>query len=227
MRMLRQLFAALALIGSCCAATQAATLPQPALMVTPRAASAASAPTSYFYSTYQRSGANILWVTCGHDATSGGCYGSGELGPFGRPCVVAAHGQRVLVADADPTNTQQTLLYVYARTESATPTATLKKTLTLQIPASSTAVCHLAVGGSFAYFGTSESPTFYKIDLGNYATTPGSSCGANTSAITVSAKAVAVSQTNCFTLFDLSGAMQEDGGQFTDTFVPGAEGFGL
>jgi hypothetical protein len=224
MQSFRRFFATLVLFASCSVAAQAATLARPALVVTPRAATGVTSTTSYFYSTYERFGANILWVTCGHDATSEGCYGSGELGPFGRPCAVAGQGQRLLVADADPANSQQTLLYVYTRNESATPLATLKKTLTLAIPASATSICHLAVAGNFAYFGTSESPTFYKVDLTTYAETPGSSCGANTSSITVSSKAVVVSQSNCFTLFDLTGTMQEDGGQSTDTFVPGSGG---
>ncbi len=112
--------------------------------------------------TYQRFGANLLWITCGHDTTSSGCCGSGDLGPFGRPCAIAGDGQNAVVAD--------------------------------------------------------------RIDLGTGSATAGSTCGGNTSAITVSDKAVVVSQTRCFSAFDLTGVMQEDGGQASNTVETGVRG---
>ncbi len=138
---------------------------------------------------------------------------------------MAGASQLLVVADSAPANSTQSLLSFYTRNESATPSATLAKTLTIAIPASATATCHLGVSGNFAYFGTSASPTFYKVDLRTYAVTSGSSCGAVTSAITVSDKAVVVSQSNCYALFDNNGATQGDGGESANTFAPGAEGF--
>lgn len=221
MRPIQQALRVLALIAATCGVSHAAT---PAPAPTPATPIAAAAATPYFYSTYQRYGANILWVTCGRDTASSGCYGSGDLGPFGRPCALAGDGQNVVVADANPASPQQTLLYFYTRTESSRPTATLVKTVPVAIPASATATCQLAVRGNFAWFGTSASPTFYKVDLTTWAATAGSTCGGNTSAITVSDKAVVVSQTNCFSAFDLDGVMQEDGGQASNTFAAGVRG---
>lgn len=57
-----------------------------------------------------------------------------------------------------------------------------------------------------------------------WAATAGSTCGGDTSAITVSDKAVVASQTNCFSAFDLNGVMQEDGGQASNTFASGVRG---
>ncbi len=217
MRPIQQALRVLALVAATCGISHAATS-------APAAPIAVASATPYFYSTYQRYGANILWITCGHDAASSGCYGSGDLGPFGRPCALAGDGQNVVVADANPASPQQTLLYFYTRTESARPTATLVKTVPVAIPASATATCQLAVRGNVAWFGTSASPTFYKVDLTTWVATAGSTCGGNTSAITVSDKAVVVSQTNCFSAFDLNGVMQEDGGQASNTFAPGVRG---
>ncbi len=225
MRPFRLFLASLFMLGAGLSAAQADTLPRAARPVTARTATGQAAPAPYYYSTYERFGANILWMTCGYNATSEGCFGSGDLGPFGRPCAVAGEPQLVVVADSVPGNSPQSLLYFYTRNESATPSATLAKTVAVAIPSSATATCHLAVNGNFAYFGTSASSTFYKIDLRTYALTSGSSCGGATSAITVSDKAVVVSQSNCYTLFDSAGTMQEDGGQSTNTFAPGAEGF--
>ncbi len=222
MRAFQQAFSTLALVAAACVAAH----PTPAAAARAvTGAALATTTTPYFYSTYQRYGANILWITCGHDTASSGCYGSGDLGPFGRPCALAGEGQNVVVADANPANPQQTLLYFYARVESNRPTATLVKTVPVAIPASATATCQLAVHNNIAYFGTSASPMFYKVDMTTWAATSGSTCGGNTSAITVSDKAVVVSQTNCFSLFDASGTMQEDGGQASNTFEAGIGGF--
>jgi len=224
---MRPILHALAPFALACAATGAAAAvpvaPSPAATVGLPAATV-SASTSFFYSTYQRYGANILWITCGHDATSSGCYGSGDLGPFGRPCALAGDGRNVVVADASPANPQQTLLSFYKRTESARPAATLARTVAVAIPASATATCHLAVRGNLAWFGTSASPTFYKVDLTTGTATAGSTCGGNTSAVTGSDKVVVVSQTDCFSAFALSGALQEDGGQVSDTDAAGIGG---
>ncbi len=223
MRAFQQALSAFTLVAAACAAAHAAPVAATPKPVTTAATVVATTP--FFYTTYQRYGANLLWVTCGHDTTSSGCYGSGDLGPFGRPCALAGDGPNVVVADASPANPQQTLLYFYTRVESNRPTATLVRTVPVAIPASATATCHLAVRGNLAWFGTSASPTFYKVDLGTGIATAGSTCGGNTSEITVSDKAVVVSQTNCYSAFDLTGVMQEDGGQASNTVEAGIRGY--
>jgi hypothetical protein len=177
-----------------------------------------------FYTTYEAYASGIDWMTCGANGQGDGCYGSGTLGPFGRACAVAGSSTLVVVADAAPP-AGETALYIYQQVEGAHPSATLLKTLTLSIPSSATARCSMAIGGNFLYFGTSESATFYKVDLTLYTTWSTSICGGNTSAITASNNAVIVSQTDCYLAFDKEGDSLGDGGQSQNTFVPGTNGF--
>src|SRR5260370_7303353 len=62
---------------------------------------------STLFTTYQNYGNNnITWVTCGSTKNTGGCYGSGTLGPFARVCAVM-EGRPVTVG-----NTVTRSLYV-------------------------------------------------------------------------------------------------------------------
>lgn len=184
-----------------------------------------TAPSSFFYTIYQQFGENISWLTCGYDEQSSGCYGSGSIGPFSRACSVAGSSTRAIVADSNASS-GRTTLYFYKQEESSTPSSTLQKVLELpDLPVSTSAICHLSVLGNFAYFGTSESSTYYKIDLRSFAITSGSSCGGNTSAITAGNDFVVVSQSGCFVGFNRQGSSMISGGAFTDYFVPGGNAF--
>ena len=184
-----------------------------------------TSPPSLFYTVYQQLGENILWLTCGYDTESSGCYGSGTLGPFGRPCSFAGSSTRLIVADSNP-QSGRTTLYFYKQVESSSPTSTLVKTLKLPgLPPSTTARCEMAVLGQYLYFGTTESPTYYQVDLKTYGITTGSACGGNTSAITANDNFVVVSMSGCFTGFDKEGRGMISGGEFGDQFVPGKNGF--
>lgn len=196
---------------------------QPAIQVT-RPTDNVS-PSSFFYTTYERFGSNLNWFTCGYDSQSSGCYGNGSLGPFGRACSVAGSSTRVVVADSNPSK-GSTTLYFYKQEESSTPSATLQKKLQLPgISASTSAACHMSILGNFLYFGTDESPTFYKVNLKTYKATPGSGCGGNTSAITAGNEFAVVSLSGCFVGFDKQGTAMISGGELTDQFVPGTNGF--
>jgi hypothetical protein len=196
---------------------------QPALQV--KGPTDSVSPSSFFYTIYEQSGKSISWLTCGYDTQSSGCYGNGSLGPFGRTCSVAGSSTRVIVADSNPSS-GRTTLYFYRQEESSTPSATLQKTLELpDIPASRTARCELSLLGNYLYFGTNESPTFYQVNLKTYTIATGSGCGGNTSAITSNNDFVVVSLSGCFTGFDKQGNPMITGGEFTDTFVPGTNGF--
>jgi hypothetical protein len=109
--------------------------------------------------------------------------------------------------------------------ESSTPSATLLHKLTVPISSSGAAKCFMAAAGEFLYFGTNESPIYYKINLDNYAVASSSVCGGNTSAITANDNFVVVSQSGCFVGYDDKGNEEEDGGEFTDEFVPGRNGY--
>lgn len=188
-------------------------------------AAQAQAGTEYYATTYQRFDQTLSWVTCGYNATSSGCFGSGSLGPFGRLCSVAGTNTRIIVADAQPAS-GPARLSIYAQAEGPSPTVTLLRTVALPaIPASATARCEMAILGNFVYFGTNESASYVKVSLRNYAVTTGSTCGGVTSAIRSGPDALVVSQSGCFTSFDPSGNAQLTGGEFTDQFVPGTNGF--
>lgn len=183
------------------------------------------AGTEYYATTYQRFDQNLSWITCGYNATSSGCFGSGLIGPFGRLCSVAGTNTRIVVADAQPASGPATLS-IYAQAEGPSPSVTLLRAVRLPaIPASATARCEMALLGNFIYFGTNESASFVKVNLRNYSVTTGSSCGGVTSAIRSGPDAVVVSQSGCFTSFDPNGNAQLSGGEFTDIFVPGTNGF--
>ena len=218
------------LAASLMAATAVATTPAQAGGVTPKpqhvvATSPAAFASSYFYTTYEVSSSHqgISWVTCGHDTQSSGCYGSGSLGPFGRACAVAGSSKQVVVADAMANG--QSALYIYRQEESSSPSAKLLRTVPIAIPASATAECHLATGGQYAWFGTSENSQYAKVNLKTGEATLGGICGGTTSSITGNDKVVVVSQNGCFAEFDDNGDMQGDGGEFTDEFAPGQNAF--
>lgn len=187
----------------------------------------ANAADSWFFTTYQSNSTSISWVTCGYDQTSSGCYGSGTLGPFTRACAVAGSSDRVYVLDAGGSSGKSTL-YVYKQDESSTPSATLLKRVRLaSIGGSGTARCSLAVLGAWVYAGHDESTSYARVHLTDYSVQSGGICGGPTTAITASNEAVVVSMSNCFELFDKQGNAFEDGGQFSDTFVPGSNGHEL
>ena len=224
-RALIPVFTASLMAAAVVAATPAqagGTTTKPQRVVATRPASSA---TSYFYTTYELASNRqaISWVTCGHDTQSEGCYGSGGLGPFVRACAVAGSSKTVVVADA--TANGQSALYIYRQEESSTPSSKLLHTVTLAIPASAAAECHLATGGQYAWFGTSESSSYAKVNLKTGEATLGGICGGTTSSITGNDKVVVVSQSGCFAEFDNNGDMQGDGGEFTDEFAPGQNAF--
>ena len=217
----QRLLASLTVLATAWAGAPARAGTAPTPPVRPPATATPATQTPYYYSTYTTYGSNITWSTCGRSTTSSGCYGSGSIGPFSRACAVVGAGSRLAVVDAGPVGSTQSTLSIYARVESDAPSLTLLKTITLPIAATAKASCHAGLAGNFLYFGTNQSPTYYKIDLTTYGMFSGGICGGATSAISVSDKAVAVSQSNCYAVFDLNGTMQADGGQSSDTFVAG------
>jgi hypothetical protein len=212
-----------AFVGAAVVATCASTCADPVSRDT-TGASPDSGSRKYFYTTYEATRSHVDWITCGANDQGDGCYGSGALGPFGRACAIAGSSALVVVADAQPPG-GEAALYIYQQLESAHPSATLLKKLTLQIPSSATSQCSMAIGGNFVYFGTNESATFFKVDLTHYTTTGTNVCDENTSAITANNRTVVVSQTDCFLAFDKGGYPLGDGGQSSDSFVPGTNGF--
>ena len=79
--------------------------------------------------------------------------------------------------------------------------------------------------GNFLYFGTSESSIYYKVNMRTYSAIPATICGGVTSAITAGNELVVVSMSGCFAGYDKQGNPTVSGGEFTDEFVPGTNGF--
>ncbi len=192
-------------------------------------ATAGTIPNPFYYTQYEFFGNTINWTTCGANSTSEGCFGGGQLGPFGSPCAVAGSSSKVYVADANSlvngVASGDATVYVYSQVESDTPSATLLKTIRLKIPGSATAKCSMAVAGAYLYVGTSESPTYYQIDLLTYASKTASTCGSATSSIYANSNFVIVNQSNCFAGYDYDGNFWEDGGESAPYFVPSSNAF--
>ena len=180
-------------------------------------------PPSLFYTTYVVFGTDIQWMTCGYDRQSSGCFGSGTLGPFGRVCAVAGSSKRVVVADAAAAD-GMTSLSIYEQVESTSPSATLLKQIVLDIPGSTTSICHMAIGGDFLYFGTNESEHYLQVNLRDYQLTNGI-CRGHTSSITASNNLVTVSVSGCFATYANNGVNQGFGGENGDEFVPGTNAY--
>ena len=182
---------------------------------------------SYFYTSYESASTSISWVTCGHDSSSSGCYGSGILSPFRRACAIAGTSDRVYVLDAGGRGGKATL-YVYNQQQSSSPSVTLLKRVRLNpIGGSSTSRCSLAVLGEWLYAGDDKSTSYAQVHLTDYSVQSGTTCGDATTAITASENAVAVSMLNCFEVFDDQGNGVSIGGQSADTVVPGSNGHAL
>jgi len=178
-----------------------------------------SIPTSEIYTYYQVNGATIDWSTCGYTPEKEGCFGSGVLGQFGRPCAVAGTSGIVYVADSNSSaNGGNTMISVYRQIESTTPSVKLVGTVVLPIPGSSTAKCSMAFSGGYLWFGTDQVTTYYRIDRTNFAVTANATCGSPTTSISASAKFVVINQGMCDVIFDANGIAQQDGGESTTSF---------
>ena len=181
---------------------------------------------SGIYTSYQVVGPIIEWITCGSTPEGEGCFGSGELGPFGRPCAVAGTSGIVYVADSNsPENGGNTTISVYQQVESTTPSAKLVRTVSLPIPGSTTAKCSMAFSGGYLWFGTDQVTKYYRIDRANFAVASGAVCNTPTKSIFASAQFVVINQRGCEEVFDANGVGQGAGGEGFVVFFPDHNAF--
>ncbi|HET7126419.1 MAG TPA: hypothetical protein VFI26_04935 [Lysobacter sp.] len=183
---------------------------------------------SWFATTYEQLGEDIFWSTCGYNATSSGCYGSGTIGPFVRPCSIAGSADRVFVLDSGGQG-DHAMLYVYKQISSSTPSMTLLKEVELSaLDRSGTAHCSLAVLGSWLYAAHDESTDYSRVHLTDYSEEVDGNCGVPTTSITASRNAVVVSsESNCMREYDSQGNVVQAGGAGTDIFVLNSNGYVL
>jgi hypothetical protein len=189
---------------------------------------------STLFTTYESYGNNnITWVTCGSTKNTGGCYGSGTLGPFGRVCAVM-EGQPVTVGNTvtrslyvldGGSNTSIVSLNVFKKTDTITSnndtvSITPSKKLTLPLTGGSNALCSMAANDGFVFIGTNASPNAVKVNKLTYSLTklPGFSPPLPVTAITandygyVTVTQEAATQGSGFFVYGPNGMSQEDGG---------------
>lgn len=198
-----------------------------------------AAPDATLFTTYSLfSGEQTLdWSVCGSTATSEGCYAAGSLGPFGKigamiegnPSVSGSTVTRMIyVVDiASGTSGTGVTLYAYKKTDtvsssSDTVKVTLTKTINLPtLTGGSTATCSMAATPTLLFIGTNQTQQAVYVKKSNFSITPVSVyiIGPPVTAITVDKYGyVTVTQgdftsgSNGFSVFNSTGATQEDGG---------------
>jgi len=140
---------------------------------------------STLFTTYESYGNNnITWVTCGSTKNTGGCYGAGTLGPFGRVCAVM-EGQPVTVGTTvtrslyvldGGSNTNIVSLNVFKKTDTITSNSdtvsiTPSKKLTLPLTGGGNALFSMAANDGFIFVGTDASPNAVKVNKLTYSLT--------------------------------------------------------
>lgn len=183
--------------------------------------------TTMFYTTFSANKAltGVSWVTCGHDETSSGCYGSGSLGPFTRACAVSGNGNgRIFVMDALGGSGNSAVLHIYKQNETSRPSIVESKTVALpKVVSQDAAPCAMAVLGDFVYLGTEASVVYAQVNWKTSEVFQGTICSPAgvTSSITAAKDAAVVSQSGCFVGYNKDGRAQIHGGETSTTFVTG------
>jgi hypothetical protein len=133
-----------------------------------RAQTAGTPIDATLFTTYGLYGQYVSWIVCGYTQATGGCYSSGELGPFvtvgalleGDPFTKGDTVTRAIyVLD---TGGSSVLLYVYKKqdtvtSEDDTVNVTLIKTVTLPLTGGSNASCSMAANKELLFIGTDQS----------------------------------------------------------------------
>jgi hypothetical protein len=210
-----------------------------ALPAVAQTAIAPAAPDATLFTTYSLfSGEQTLdWIVCGSTTGSSGCYASGSLGPFGKigamiegnPSTSGSTVTRMIyVVDiAAGTSGTGVALNVYKKTDtvsstSDTVTVTLTRTVSLPtLTGGSTAACSMAATQTVLFIGTNQGQQAVEVKKSTLAVTPVSVyiVGPPVTSITVDKYGyVTVTQgnftsgANGFSVFNSTGAAQEDGG---------------
>ncbi|MEP6899135.1 MAG: hypothetical protein ABI870_11435 [Rhodanobacter sp.] len=193
-------------------------------------------PDSGLYTTYSfgDAGGYVLWLVCGSTVGSDGCYGSGNLGPFGHAGAIIEGNETVsgktvtrniYVVDDAANGGAGVKLYIYTKTDVVSSpydqiTVNLTGTLSLPLVGGAGAVSYIAANKGFLFTGTSRSQEAVRIEKDNLSITElgGFSPPINVSSITadkygfVTVNFGGSSGFGGFYAFDPSGNFDEDGG---------------
>ena len=187
---------------------------------------------SGLYTTYRADGAKttLSWVVCGTIGNGSGCYGSGQLGPFGQigSIIESARIEDVregtvtrflCVADqAYGSGQNGVALYVYQRVDTIASeydhtSFTLEKTISLPLVGGSQAVVFLAANQDYLVVGSNNSSVPVEVNKRTGAVTPlGIISQAPTSSTADGYGYIVVTSANGFFVVGPDGMLQEDGG---------------
>lgn len=172
----------------------------------------------------------LYWVVCGSIGKSGGCYGAGQLGPFGQigPIVEGAKVIDIregtvtrflyVVDQAYGSGQNGVALYLYQRIDTIASgndhtTFTLKKTISLPLVGGSQSTVFLAANKGYLVIGTSNSTVPVEVNKYTKVVTPLTIISETPNSITADNYGyVTVTSADGFFVVGPDGALREDGG---------------
>lgn len=193
--------------------------------------------TTYTPSTTQTS---VIWFVCGSTQNTGGCYGSGNLGPFGKVGALIEGNpttdtstntvtRLIYVLDvASGSNHNAVKLYIYKKTDMINPdfddvTVALTKSANLPLVGGTSALASMAGDQRFLYIGTDQSSNVIQLQKSPLAATSTAGAG-NVSAITANQYGYVTVSFGSFkttsgnsAVFSPSGVIVQSGGGATFT----------
>jgi len=187
---------------------------------------------SGLFTTYTTDSAKttLYWVVCGSIGKGDGCYGAGQLGPFGQMGSIVESTKVIdiregtvtrflyVVDQAYGSGQNGVALYVYQRIDTIASeydhtTFTLKKTISLPLVGGSQAVVFLAANKAYLVIGTSNSTVPVEINKHTYVITSLTIISQTPNSITADNYGyVTVTSANGFFVVGPDGALREDGG---------------
>jgi len=192
----------------------------------------AAAIDSGLFTTYTNDNAKttLYWVVCGSIPPGEGCYGSGQLGPFGKMGPIV-EGSKVynnakgtitrhlyVIDQAYGPGQNGVALYDYKRVDTIansydTTTFTLLKTVSLPLTGGRSAAVFMAANKRYLVIGTSMTAIPVEVAKSNYVVTPLNIISQIPSSITADNYGfVTVTSPFGFFVVGPNGALQEDGG---------------
>jgi hypothetical protein len=184
------------------------------------------------FTTYTNDNAKttLYWVVCGSVQGSSGCYGSGQLGPFGKIGSIVEGSKaynnvkgtitrHLYVIDQEyGSGKDGVALYDYKRVDTIansydTTTVTLLRTLSLPLTGGSSAAVFMAANKGYLVIGTSMTAIPVEVAKRNYVVTPLAIISQIPTSITADNYGfVVVTSPFGFFVVGPNGALQEDGG---------------
>jgi hypothetical protein len=187
---------------------------------------------SGLFTTYTTDSAKTTldWVVCGSIGTGSGCYGSGELGPFGHIGSIIESAKVYDVREGTVTRFLYVVdqaygsaqngvaLYVYQRVDTIASSFdntkfTLGKTISLPLVGGSQAVVFVAANQGYLVIGTSNSTVSIEVNKRTFLITPLTIISGIPSSITADNYGyVTVTSADGFFVVGPDGTVREDGG---------------